>query len=71
MTPPFRQDDGNVRAPALSRAVCVVVQVVAVGRTVIFVLPVRVVCLPAEGLYIIWRIHVCARFAHHEATVKF
>ena len=32
MTLPFRQDDGNVRAPALSRAVCVVVQVVAVGR---------------------------------------
>ena len=32
MTPPFRQDDGNVRAPALSCAICVVVQVVAVGR---------------------------------------
>ena len=32
MTPPSRQDDGDVRAPALSRAVCVVVQVVAVGR---------------------------------------
>ena len=32
MTLPSRQDDGNVRAPALSRAVCVVVQVVAVGR---------------------------------------
>ena len=32
VTPPSRQDDGNVRAPALSRAVCVVVQVVAVGR---------------------------------------
>ena len=32
MTLPYRQDDGNVRAPALSRAVCVVVQVVAVGR---------------------------------------
>ena len=29
---PSRQDDGNVRAPALSRAVCVVAQVVAVGR---------------------------------------
>ena len=32
MTPPSRQDDGDVKAPALSRAVCVVVQVVAVGR---------------------------------------
>ena len=32
MTPPSRQDDGDVRAPALSRAVCMVVQVVAVGR---------------------------------------
>ena len=32
VTPPSRQDDGNVRAPALSRAVCAVVQVVAVGR---------------------------------------
>ena len=32
VTPPSRQDDGNVRAPALSRAGCVVVQVVAVGR---------------------------------------
>ena len=32
VTPPSRQDDGNVRAPALSRAVCVVVQVVVVGR---------------------------------------
>ena len=32
MTLPSRQDDGNVRAPTLSRAVCVVVQVVAVGR---------------------------------------
>ena len=32
MTPPSRQDDGNVRAPALSRAVGVVAQVVAVGR---------------------------------------
>ena len=32
MTLPSRQDDGNVRAPALSRAVCVVVPVVAVGR---------------------------------------
>ena len=32
VTPPSRQDDGDVRAPALSRAVCVVVQVVAVGR---------------------------------------
>ena len=31
MTPPSRQDDGDVRAPALSRAVCVVVQKVAVG----------------------------------------
>ena len=32
VTLPSRQDDENVRAPALSRAVCVVVQVVAVGR---------------------------------------
>ena len=32
MAPPSTQDDGDVRAPALSRAVCVVVQVVAVGR---------------------------------------
>ena len=32
MTLPSRQDDEDVRAPALSRAVCVVVQVVAVGR---------------------------------------
>ena len=32
VTRPSRQDDGDVRAPALSRAVCVVVQVVAVGR---------------------------------------
>ena len=32
MTPPSRQDDEDVRAPALSRAVCVAVQVVAVGR---------------------------------------
>ena len=32
VTLPSRQDGGNVRAPALSRAVCVVVQVVAVGR---------------------------------------
>ena len=31
-TLPSRQDDGNVRATALSRAVCVAVQVVAVGR---------------------------------------
>ena len=31
MTLPSKQDDGNVKAPALSRAVCVVVQVVAVG----------------------------------------
>ena len=31
MTPLSRQD-GNVRPPALSRAVCMVVQVVAVGR---------------------------------------
>ena len=33
MTPPSRQDDGDVRVPALSRAVRLVVQVVAVGRT--------------------------------------
>ena len=32
VTLPSRQDDGDVRAPALSRAVCVVVQVVAAGR---------------------------------------
>ena len=32
MTFPSSQDDGNVRAPALSRAVCVVLKVVAVGR---------------------------------------
>ena len=32
VTPPSRQDGGNVRAPALARAVCVVVQVVAVAR---------------------------------------
>ena len=31
MTLPSRQDDGNVRAPALSRAVWVVVQVLALG----------------------------------------
>ena len=32
VTLPSRQDDRNVRAPALSRAVFVVVQVAAVGR---------------------------------------
>ena len=32
VSPTSRQDDENVSAPALSRAVCVVVQVVAVGR---------------------------------------
>ena len=30
VTPPSKQDDGNVRAPSLARAVCVAVQVVAV-----------------------------------------
>ena len=32
MTHPSRQDDEDVRSHALSRAVCVVVQLVAVGR---------------------------------------
>ena len=56
MMPPSRQDDGNGRAPALSRAVCVVVQVVAVGRARWW--SVKVVCLPAHLLdRLLWRGH--------------
>ena len=54
MTPPSRQDDGNVRAPTLSRAVCLVVHVVAVAKNNSVygggLFTVKVVCLPAPLL---------------------
>ena len=49
MTPPSRQDDGDARAPALSRAVCVVVQVVAVDVHDGGCFTVNLVCLPADS----------------------